>query len=384
MPASTITINAMEAVKSIRSGMDDAALMEKFNISAEGLQSLFAQLLQAGVLSQPEMKKRLGVRHSSVIVDVDHAELETTPSKKKIIDAAEALKLIRSGASDAKLMTTYNLSTKGVQSLFKKLLGRGLMKQSDYDARKRSRESVIVDHDSARIQQRTDRDIDMAGFLSDIQAGASAQTLRSRYSLSVRELDALLNGLVVEKVMTREESSSLLSGPVKILNIKDRFTGKVIYSGQAPCIAALVEGAVAEGCDLSDAELSGLDLSRADFSGARLSRANLKRTNLLRSNLTGAVLSDADLQSSDMFGTILYKANLAGANLSDANLSMSYAVWAFMPGANLSEANLSHANFSGAHLAQAHVFEAILTGTNLTGAYLEGVNLESAKMRSRA
>lgn len=382
MPA-TITINAIEAVKSIRSGMDDAALMEKFNISADGLQSLFAQLVRAKVLTQPELKKRLGRKHESVIVDVDHAELETIQSKKKIIDAAEALTLIRSGASDAKLMNTYNLSTKGVQSLFKKLLGRGLIKQSDYEARKQSQESVIVDHDADRLYKKTNRNIDVAGLLADLQSGANAPDLKSRYSLSDRELDALLNRFVLDKVITREESSSLLSRPVQLLDIKDRFTGKVLYSGQAPCIAALVEEAVAEGCDLSEAELSGLDLSRADFSGARLSRANLKRTNLLRTDLTGAILSDADLQSSDMFGAILFKANLAGANLSDANLSMSYAVWAFLPGANLSEANLSHANFSGAHLAQAHVFEAILAGTNLTGAYLEGVNLESAKMRSR-
>jgi hypothetical protein len=383
MPASTITINAIEAVKSIRSGMDDAALMEKFNISVDGLQSLFAQLVRAGVLTQPELTKRLGAKHESVIVDVDHAELKTIPSKKKIVDGAEVLKLIRSGASDAKLMKTYNLSTKGIQSLFGKLLGLRLIKPSDYEARKSSQKSVIVDHDSDRLHKKTNQDMDMVELLADIQSGASAQDLKSRYSLSVRELDALLNRLVVEKVITREESSSLLSVPVRLLDIKDRLTGKVIYSGQAPCIAALVEGAVAEGCDLSDAELSGLDLSRADFSGARLSRANLKRTNLLRTDLTGAILSDADLQSSDMFGAILYKANLAGANLSDANLSMSYAVWAFLPGANLSEANLSHANFSGAHLAQAHVFEAILAGTNLAGAYLEGVNLGSAKMHSR-
>ncbi len=55
--AATITINAIEAVKSIRSGMDDAALMEKFNISADGLLSLFAQLVRARVLTQPELKQ---------------------------------------------------------------------------------------------------------------------------------------------------------------------------------------------------------------------------------------------------------------------------------------------------------------------------------------
>ncbi len=52
-----ITIRAIDAVRAIRSGMDDVALMQEFNISAKGLQSLFNQLIAAGILSVPSWRR---------------------------------------------------------------------------------------------------------------------------------------------------------------------------------------------------------------------------------------------------------------------------------------------------------------------------------------
>ena len=39
-------------------GMDDAAIMEKYNLSAQGLQSAFNKLIAAGVLKQAELDQR--------------------------------------------------------------------------------------------------------------------------------------------------------------------------------------------------------------------------------------------------------------------------------------------------------------------------------------
>ncbi len=50
-----ITIKAIDAVKCIRSGMNDAALMQEFDIDAKGLQSLFTQLIAGGILGRPEL-----------------------------------------------------------------------------------------------------------------------------------------------------------------------------------------------------------------------------------------------------------------------------------------------------------------------------------------
>ena len=52
-------IKAKEAVADIRSGMDDAALMEKYHLSAEGLQSLFDKLVTGGFIDLSEIARRL-------------------------------------------------------------------------------------------------------------------------------------------------------------------------------------------------------------------------------------------------------------------------------------------------------------------------------------
>jgi hypothetical protein len=308
----------MEAVRSIRSGMDDAALMEKFGISAEGFHSLLRQLAAAGILTQAELRARLGEKYESVIVDVDHSEPPKSPNKK-IVDGAEVMRLIRSGASDAELMKKFSLSAKGVRSLFSKLLNLNLIKPADYRDRIKFRKSIVLDADLEKFAKGQNRDINLIELLSEIKTGADREVLRKRYRMSEHDLEALVNRLVAEGLVIREELDSLLSRPSASFEIRHKSTGETIFSGQAPCIAALVERAVAKGVDLSGADLSGKDLSRADFSGARLAGANLRRSNLLRTDFTGATLSEADLQSSDMFGAILYRTNLARANLSDAN-----------------------------------------------------------------
>ena len=52
-----------------------------------------------------------------------------------MIDAADALKCIRSGMSDAALMKRYDISAKALQSLFRKLLAEGLIEESMIEGR---------------------------------------------------------------------------------------------------------------------------------------------------------------------------------------------------------------------------------------------------------
>ncbi len=51
-------VKAAEAVSAIRSGMSDAALMEKFSLSAKGLDSLFKTLSATGELDDAELEHR--------------------------------------------------------------------------------------------------------------------------------------------------------------------------------------------------------------------------------------------------------------------------------------------------------------------------------------
>ena len=76
------------------------------------------------------------------------------------------------------------------------------------------------------------------------------------------------------------------------IEIKNRFTGEVIYTGEHETLRDAVVTAVANRADLSGAYLSGAYLSGANLSGA----------NLRRANLSGANLSDAGLSNTIMPG----------------------------------------------------------------------------------
>ncbi|MEW6137432.1 MAG: hypothetical protein AB1733_04295 [Thermodesulfobacteriota bacterium] len=51
-------ITAREILSDVRKGLSDPALMEKYKLSAQGLQSVFQKLLKAGIISQAELDAR--------------------------------------------------------------------------------------------------------------------------------------------------------------------------------------------------------------------------------------------------------------------------------------------------------------------------------------
>ncbi len=55
------TLNAKEVLDDIKAGMDEAALMEKYQLSEKGLQSLLKKLMDAGVLKP----KKRGLKKTS-------------------------------------------------------------------------------------------------------------------------------------------------------------------------------------------------------------------------------------------------------------------------------------------------------------------------------
>ena len=58
MPMSKRHLSGKEILQDIRAGMDDAALMIKYQLSAQGLQSVFKKLIAAGALNQAELDGR--------------------------------------------------------------------------------------------------------------------------------------------------------------------------------------------------------------------------------------------------------------------------------------------------------------------------------------
>ncbi len=100
-----------------------------------------------------------------------------------------------------------------------------------------------------------------------------------------------------------------------VIEIRNRYTGSVIFSAEAKTLGACVLLAIAAGANLSRADLYG-----ANLSGANLSRANLSRADLSRADLSRADLSGANLSRADLYGANLSRANLSRADLSGADL----------------------------------------------------------------
>jgi hypothetical protein len=59
-------ITAREVMQDIRAGKSDQALMQKYHLSAQGLQSLFDKLVRAGVATQRELDDRVPISERTV------------------------------------------------------------------------------------------------------------------------------------------------------------------------------------------------------------------------------------------------------------------------------------------------------------------------------
>ncbi|MFH0821845.1 MAG: hypothetical protein V2B18_03780 [Pseudomonadota bacterium] len=121
-------IDAMEALKDIRAGVDDLTLMKKYNLSVKGLQSLLKKLAGTGILKQ--------------------------------LNATQLVADIHAGLNDFQLMEKHGLSAKGLQNVLDQLVVEGLIKESDIETRPdMSDETVDVRKDMLELD--LDMDVDV-------------------------------------------------------------------------------------------------------------------------------------------------------------------------------------------------------------------------------
>lgn len=95
---------------------------------------------------------------------------------------------------------------------------------------------------------------------------------------------------------------------MEIIEIKSRWTGAVLYSGEHADVKEAVEAAVKAG-----AYLGGADLGDADLGGADLGDANLRGADLGGADLGGADLRGADLRGAKVGAAGGDEAALAGS-----------------------------------------------------------------------
>lgn len=123
-------IDAKQVLDDLKAGFDDTYLMEKYNLSAKGLQSLFQKLVAGGIVDRWLLE---GGRLKP--------EGGTLPGEREV-SAKEVLKDLRAGMSQDAMMHKYRLSARGLANLFEQLVEAGLMAESELDQGS-SRENTV-------------------------------------------------------------------------------------------------------------------------------------------------------------------------------------------------------------------------------------------------
>ncbi|MFC1835064.1 hypothetical protein ACFL2Q_10050 [Thermodesulfobacteriota bacterium] len=114
-------IDARQVLTDLRSGLDDVALMKKYNLSAKGLQSLFNALVNSGLINR------------SVLEVWMPSVAQAAALGAKEVSARDVLADIKAGSTEDELMSKYKISAKGLQHLFEQLLDAGLITEADLE-----------------------------------------------------------------------------------------------------------------------------------------------------------------------------------------------------------------------------------------------------------
>ncbi len=225
MPGSETTIKAIEALRCIRRGMTDRELMEKFNLSAAALQSLFSQLVAAGILHASEVQARAKLDPSSVIIGVDHDEASPFSQKKKVVEAAEALVCIKSGMDDATLMARFDISPRGLQSLLDKLVSAGAIGQAELEERSAPEHASAMPEErkmASPVASLSQMGVDPTAILEDIRSGLDDIALMEKFALSGEALQVVFEELLADgHLMPADlEDRTFVTYPSVVLNVR--------------------------------------------------------------------------------------------------------------------------------------------------------------------
>ncbi len=171
-------IDARQALEDIRAGMDDSALMKKYNLSAKGLADLFRQLSSIGLIRWlnaqdiiSDIKKglcdedliekyklswigleRLFSQLDKAGVSVSSRDLGRARIKRKI-SQPQIVHDIHSGMTEAQLMEKYDLSSWGIQKVLAKLLPVGAITWEEMAILSRNSDDSVTLRDMRQCQR---------------------------------------------------------------------------------------------------------------------------------------------------------------------------------------------------------------------------------------
>ncbi len=144
---------------------------------------------------------------------------------KPKVDAMEALTLINAGADNSTLMKKFNLSLKGLHSLYDKLIQQGLLEAN-------APGSSPVKADSEAPSE-AGRELSAREVLRDIRAGKSDTDLMEKYSLSAKGLDHLFMQLLGAGLISGNElQERVIEEPDSTVDLKDSLLSSAILEGK--------------------------------------------------------------------------------------------------------------------------------------------------------
>jgi hypothetical protein len=133
-------VSAKAVVADIKSGVSDAEMMSKYQLSAKGLESLYSKLIERNLVTSAELAGRRAVPS-------ERSELESPePGPQSASRAAQsginagmaqaAVDHIRKGSHDSEIMADLGLSPSQLQKLLEDLVRSGHLSSEELEARK--------------------------------------------------------------------------------------------------------------------------------------------------------------------------------------------------------------------------------------------------------
>jgi anti-anti-sigma regulatory factor len=172
--------------KGVKSVCDDFSIhLRQYyeDIKARGLYVRFVNV-------DPSIESFVDVSNVTTVIDLDSLELK---QDKIAISARQILEDLASNLSDKQLMQKHGLSKRGLGSLFKKLLHKGLVTRR-FLARRMGVETSELTTSLAGMDSRRVK-LDASHVLEDLSKKASNTALMRKYKLSSKGLRSLLKKL---------------------------------------------------------------------------------------------------------------------------------------------------------------------------------------------
>ncbi len=124
---------------------------------------------------------------------------------KLIIDAKQALIDIRSGVNEKDLMHKYNLSAKGLVSLFKKLIAVGAITQNELSERMPSLGGASENLINYPNERQGYREIKAVEAVKDIKSGMSDAEIMAKYMISANGLHKLIEQIIANGLLKQDD-----------------------------------------------------------------------------------------------------------------------------------------------------------------------------------